>query len=88
MVRFIDDDGTVTYYGTCTAFDGYRILPQLIETTDFLKIGVHTLNGDQVKNKGLALFPRRIGGQYVMCSRIDGENSAADWILLHHGVFD
>ena len=45
MVRFVDDDGTVTYYGTCTAFDGYRVLPQLIETRDFLRIGVHTING-------------------------------------------
>ena len=74
MVRFVDDDGAVTYYGTCTAFDGFRILPQLIETTDFLRIGVHTLNGARAKNKGMALFPRRIGGHYVMCSRIDGEN--------------
>ena len=45
MVRFVDDDGTVTYYGTCTAFDGYRVLPQLIETRDFLRVGVHTING-------------------------------------------
>lgn len=74
MVRFVDDDDSVTYYGTCTAFDGYRILPQLIETTDFLKIGVHTLNGARAQGKGMALFPRRIGGHYVMCSRIDGEN--------------
>ena len=74
MVRFTDDDGTVTYYGTCTAFDGYRVLPQLIETCDFLKIGVHTINGAAAKNKGMALFPRRINGHYVMCSRIDGEN--------------
>ena len=70
MVRFVDDDDSVTYYGTCTAFDGYRILPQLIETTDFLRIGVHTLNGARAQNKGMALFPRRIGGHYVMCSRI------------------
>jgi predicted GH43/DUF377 family glycosyl hydrolase len=74
MVRFVDDDGTVTYYGTCSAFDGYRVLPQLIETSDFLKVGVHTINGACAQNKGLALFPRRIGGHYVMCSRIDGEN--------------
>ncbi len=74
MVRFVDDDGTVTYYGTCTAFDGYRVLPQLIETRDFLTVGVHTINGARAKNKGMALFPRRIGGHYVMCSRIDGEN--------------
>jgi predicted GH43/DUF377 family glycosyl hydrolase len=74
MVRFVDDDGTVSYYGTCTAFDGYHVLPQLIETRDFLKIGVHTINGACARNKGMALFPRRIGGHYVMCSRIDGEN--------------
>ena len=57
MVRFVDDDGTVTYYGTCTAFDGYRVLPQLIETRDFLNIGVHTINGACARNKGMALFP-------------------------------
>ena len=45
MVRFVEDDGTVTYYGTYTAFDGYHVLPQLIETRDFLQIGVHTING-------------------------------------------
>jgi predicted GH43/DUF377 family glycosyl hydrolase len=74
LVRFVDDDGAVTYFGTCTAFDGNKLLPELIETSDFLKIGVHTLNGARAQNKGLALFPRRINGQYVMCSRIDGEN--------------
>ena len=74
LVRFTNDDGSVTYYGTCTAFDGYRTLPELIETDDFLHIGVHTLNGAKAQNKGLALFPRRIDGHYVMCSRIDGEN--------------
>jgi predicted GH43/DUF377 family glycosyl hydrolase len=74
MVRFVDDDGTVTYFGTCSAFDGYRVLPQLIETSDFLRVGVHTINGACAQNKGMALFPRRIDGHYVMCSRIDGEN--------------
>ncbi len=74
LVRFVDDDGAVTYYGTCTAYDGYRILPELIETTDFQKIGVHTLNGAKAQNKGLALFPRKIDGHYVVCSRNDGEN--------------
>jgi predicted GH43/DUF377 family glycosyl hydrolase len=74
MVRFVDDDGVVTYFGTCTAFDGYRILPQLIETKDFLRLSIHTLNGARAQNKGMALFPRRVGGHYVMSSRIDGEN--------------
>ena len=45
MVRFVDDDGEATFYGTYTATDGYHILPQLMETRDFLRIGVHTLNG-------------------------------------------
>jgi predicted GH43/DUF377 family glycosyl hydrolase len=74
LVRFVGDDGAVTYYGACTAFDGFRVLPELIETSDFQTVGVHTLNGAKVQNKGLALFPRRIAGQYVMCSRVDGEN--------------
>ena len=74
MVRFVEDDGTVTYYGTCSAYDGSRVLPELIETRDFLRVGVHTINGGCALNKGMALFPRRIGGHYVMCSRIDGEN--------------
>ena len=74
MVRFVEDDGEVTYYGTYTATDGYRILPQLMATREFLRIGVHTLNGALRRNKGMALFPRRIDGHYAMCSRIDGEN--------------
>jgi predicted GH43/DUF377 family glycosyl hydrolase len=74
MVRFIDDDGSVTYFGTYTAYNGYRILPQLMESTDLVRISIHTLNGARAQNKGMALFPRRIDGHYVMCSRVDGEN--------------
>lgn len=74
LVRFVDDDGSVTYFGTYTAFNGYRVLPQLMETTDLVHINIHTLNGARAQNKGMALFPRRIGGHYVMCSRFDGEN--------------
>jgi predicted GH43/DUF377 family glycosyl hydrolase len=74
LVRFVHEDGAVTYFGTCTAYDGFRTLPELIETSDFHTIGVHTLNGAKALNKGLALFPRKIDGNYVMCSRIDGEN--------------
>jgi len=57
MVRFVDDDGTVTYYGTCSAFDGYRVLPQLIETSDFLKVGVHTINGACARNNRHGALP-------------------------------
>ena len=76
FVRFVDDDGTVIYYATYTAYNGETILPQLIETCDFLSFKVITLNGAQVQGKGMALFPRRIRGKYVMLSRQDGENNA------------
>ena len=74
FVRFTDDDGSVTYYATYTAFDGYEIVPQLIQTDDFLSFRISTLNGPAAQNKGMALFPRRIQGKYVMLSRLDREN--------------
>jgi predicted GH43/DUF377 family glycosyl hydrolase len=74
FVRFVEDDGAASYYATYTAYDGYDILPQLIETPDFLQFGVRTLNGACVQNKGMALFPRRIGGKFAMLSRHDGES--------------
>jgi predicted GH43/DUF377 family glycosyl hydrolase len=74
FVRFVRDDGTVKYYATYTAYDGFSILPQLIETDDFLTFSISTLNGAAAQNKGMALFPRTINGQYVMLSRKDREN--------------
>jgi len=75
FVRFIDDDGSVTYYATYTAYNGFAILPQLLETYDFLTFRIHTLSGNAVQNKGMALFPRKINGQFVMLSRQDGVNN-------------
>jgi len=74
FVLFTEDDGHSTYYATYTAFDGYGIVPQLIQTDDFLSFRIATLNGQAAQNKGMALFPRRIGGRYVMLSRRDREN--------------
>lgn len=75
FVRFVEDDGSVRYYATYTAYNGRAILPQLIETRDFLHFRVLTLNGSAVQNKGMALFPRRVGGRYAMLSRQDDENT-------------
>jgi predicted GH43/DUF377 family glycosyl hydrolase len=75
FVQFFDDNGDVTYYATYTAYNGVTILPQLIETKDFITFNIMTLNGNAVQNKGMALFPRKINGQYVMLSRQDGENN-------------
>lgn len=74
FVRFTEEDGSVMYYATYTAYNGHAILPQLIETQDFLQFRILTLNGDAVQNKGMALFPRRIGGRFAMLSRQDDEN--------------
>ena len=74
FVQFTHDDGRVTYYATYTAYDGRVILPQLLETQDFLHFKIGTLNGPEVRNKGFALFPRMVHGQYAMLSRQDGEN--------------
>ena len=74
FVRFTEDDGSVMYYATYTAYNGRAILPQFIETLDFLNFRILTLNGGRVQNKGMALFPRRVGGRYAMLSRYDDEN--------------
>jgi predicted GH43/DUF377 family glycosyl hydrolase len=76
FVRFVNDDGSIIYYATYTAYDGETILPQIMETTDFLSFKISTLNGKQAHGKGMALFPRKIAGKYVMLSRQDGENNA------------
>ncbi|MCL4853670.1 MAG: glycoside hydrolase family 130 protein [Bryobacteraceae bacterium] len=74
FVRLEEDDGTQTYYATFTAFDGRMIMPQLVETSDFLRFRFITLNGPAAQNKGMALFPRKINGRYAMLSRQDNEN--------------
>ncbi len=74
FVRF-EHQGLVTYYATYTAYSGTKILPQLIETVDFQHFKVRALQGRFAKNKGMALFPRKIGGHYVSLSRHDGESS-------------
>jgi predicted GH43/DUF377 family glycosyl hydrolase len=74
FVKFIDDNDKITYYATYTAYNGLRILPQILETKDFLNFKIMTLNGKCAVNKGMALFPRKINNQYMMISRIDGEN--------------
>ena len=74
FVRFVDDDGSVLYYATYTAYDGRVILPMILETPDFLRFKVNTLNGRACQNKGMALFPRKIDGRYAMISRQDNEN--------------
>jgi predicted GH43/DUF377 family glycosyl hydrolase len=74
FVEFKEEDGSTHYYATYSAYDGKMVLPQLLETENFLHFRMHTLNGPAIANKGLALFPARVNGLYAMLSRQDGEN--------------
>ena len=74
FVQFVEEDGTSCFYATYTAYDGKRTMPQILKTVDFLQFEMSTLNGPEIENKGLALFPRKVKGQYAMLSRQDKEN--------------
>ncbi len=75
FVRFNDGEGPV-YYATYTAYDGSQVAPHLLETTDFRTFTVSPLSGPAARNKGMALFPRRIAGRYAALSRWDRESNA------------
>ncbi|MGA8330524.1 MAG: glycoside hydrolase family 130 protein [Mycobacterium sp.] len=75
FVRFVDDDGSVSYYATYTAYSGSHISQQLLKTEDFQSFTSGPLVGKAAANKGLALFPRRIRGRYVAMSRSDRETN-------------
>jgi predicted GH43/DUF377 family glycosyl hydrolase len=74
--RFVEftDGGRKTYYATYTAYNGMAIRSELIETSDFLSFRMSPLQGAAARNKGMALFPRRIDGKYAMIARQDNEN--------------
>jgi predicted GH43/DUF377 family glycosyl hydrolase len=74
--RFVEfnDDGRKTYYATYTAYSGRAIRSELIETSDFISFRMSPLHGAAARNKGMALFPRRIDGKYAMIARQDNEN--------------
>jgi predicted GH43/DUF377 family glycosyl hydrolase len=74
FVCFRHEERPPLYYATFTAFDGRVVMPELVETTDFLHFRFRTLNGAAAENKGMAIFPRKIGGRYAMLSRQDNEN--------------
>ena len=72
FVKFLDDAGEVIYYATYTAYDGNTILPKLLDTSDFYHFRVLPLHGEIARNKGMALFPRKVKGKYAMLCRLDG----------------
>jgi len=75
FVKFTEDNGEVIYYATYTAYDGITILPKLLETRDFYHFKVLPLHGEIARNKGMALFPRKVKGKFAMLCRLDGFNN-------------
>lgn len=74
FVRFTEDNGEGTYCATYTAYNSSVVFPQIVATRDFTGFEASTLNGPAVRNKGLALFPRKVNGHCAMLGRQDGEN--------------
>ena len=74
LVKFSENNGENIFYGTYTAYDGYKFRTQLLETINFSEFEIHTLHGAAIQDKGMALFPRKINGKYVITSRQGGEN--------------
>lgn len=75
FVKFKADDDSINYYATYTAYDGITILPKMLDTRDFYHFRIVPLNGEIAKNKGMALFPRKVNGKYAMLCRLDGFNN-------------
>jgi predicted GH43/DUF377 family glycosyl hydrolase len=74
FVCFKNEGEQCLYYATFTAYDGRVVMPELVETSDFLHFRFISLNGPAAQNKGMALFPRKINGLYAMLGRQDNEN--------------
>lgn len=72
FVKYTNNAGVVSYIAIYNANDGQEILPHLLETYDFYHFKMMPLHGIGAHQKGMALFPRKIKGQYVMISRLDG----------------
>lgn len=72
LVKF-DDEGGSCYYGTYTAYDGKNIRPMLLETNDFNSFRIRSLYGKAVNDKGMSLFPEKVNGKFVKCSRQGSE---------------
>ncbi len=75
FVRFVDDSGEVTYFATYTAFDGSSISQQLLSTPDFGTFETTPISGKAAEGKGMAIFPRKVGGMYMAMSRADDESN-------------
>jgi len=84
LVRFVGEDGEITYIGTYTAFSGDSLREELLRTKDFKTFDLTALGGRGASAKGMALFPRKIAGRYAMLGRQDHENI---WLLTSDDLY-
>jgi predicted GH43/DUF377 family glycosyl hydrolase len=76
LTRFVDDSGEVHFRATYTAYDGHRIAPRLLTSSDLRTFEAHRLAGPAARNKGMALFPRLVNGRHLALCRSDGESTS------------
>ncbi len=74
LVHFTEDDGRQIYYGTYTAYSGREVSCEMLTTEKFSSFELRPLSGIAAQHKGLALFPRKIDGQYAAIHRLDAES--------------
>lgn len=74
LVRFDHGGGDYEWIGTYTAYSGADIRSELLRTRDFRSFRLEAIVGRAGRNKGMALFPQKVGGQYCMVGRQDGKN--------------
>jgi predicted GH43/DUF377 family glycosyl hydrolase len=72
FVRFVDESGPV-YRATYTAYDGRNIATRALASDDLRQFEMTPMRGPGARNKGLALFPRTVGGRHLALCRADGE---------------
>jgi predicted GH43/DUF377 family glycosyl hydrolase len=85
LVEFTEEDGSVDYRGTYTAFNGADVRQGLLRTGDFKTYEMRGVQGSHYSGKGMALFPRRVSGRYMMLARQDNENI---WLVSSDNYYD
>jgi predicted GH43/DUF377 family glycosyl hydrolase len=73
-----------TYAGTYTALGDKGVRQEMLQTDDFRTFKMHPVHGDLAPAKGMALFPRQIGGRYLAIGRQDNENL---WLATSDDLF-
>ena len=74
LTRIVQPDSPATFVGTYTAVGSSGIRQELLRTDDFRTFRMHPVSGPLSEAKGMALFPRQVGGRWLAVTRQDNEN--------------